>query len=94
MWSPDFTAAFSVSFAFDFLTWSIDASYVGKRYTSNLNLYYMEPYVLLNSSLEFKKLKHCIPYLRAENILNTDYEAAENYPMPGFSLTIGAKLMN
>lgn len=94
MWTPDFTAAFSVSFAFDFLSWSIDASYVGKRYTSNLNLYYMEPYVLLNSSLEFKKLKHFIPYLRAENILNTDYEAAENYPMPGFSLTIGARLMN
>ena len=92
MWTPDFTAAFSASFTFDFLNWNIEASYVGKRYTSNLNLYYMDPYVLLNSSLEFTKIKWIIPYLRADNILNTDYEAAEDYPMPGISLTLGAKL--
>ena len=92
MWTPDFTAAFSASFTFDFLNWNIEASYVGKRYTSNLNLYYMDPYVLLNSSLEFTKIKWITPYLRADNILNTDYEAAEDYPMPGISLTLGAKL--
>ena len=92
MWTPDFTAAFSTIFTFAAFNWNIEASYVGKRYTSNLNLYYMDPYVLLNSSFEFIKIKWCTPYLRADNILNTDYEAAENYPMPGFSLTFGAKL--
>ena len=92
MWTPDFTAAFSAIFTFTAFNWNIEASYVGKRYTSNLNLYYMDPYVLLNSSLEVKKIKWCTPYLRADNILNTDYEAAEDYPMPGISLTIGAKL--
>lgn len=92
MWTPDFTAAFSASFAFDFLNWNLEANYVGKRYTSNLNLYSMDPYVLLNTSLEFLKIQNCTPYLRVDNILNTDYEAAENYPMPGISLTIGTRL--
>ena len=93
MWTPNFTAAFSVSFAFDFLNWNLEASYIGKRFTSNLNLYTMDPYVLFNSSFEFLKIQHFIPYFRVDNILNTDYEAAENYPMPRLSLTIGGKFI-
>ena len=91
MWTPDLTASVNVAFNFSLFNWNIDASYTGKRYTSNLNLFSMDPYVLLNSSLEFTKIKWFTPYIRAENILNTDYEAAENYPMPGISLTIGVK---
>jgi len=93
MWTPDLTAAISTRFAFEYFTWSIDANYTGSRYTSNLNLYELEPYVLLNSSLEFTKIAWCTPYLRGENLLNTDYESAENYPMPGISLTVGIKFI-
>lgn len=91
MWTPDLTAAISTRFAFEYFTWSIDANYTGSRYTSNLNLYELEPYVLLNTSLEFTKIAWFTPYLRGENLLNTDYESAENYPMPGISLTVGIK---
>ena len=91
MWTPDLTAAISTKFAFTNFTWSIDANYTGIRYTSNLNLFTLDPFVLLNSSLEFTKFTWFTPYIRGENLLNTDYESAENYPMPGISLTVGVK---
>jgi len=92
MWTPDLTASLYLKFAFSIFNWSIDASYTGKRYTDNQNLYEMDPYLILNSSLEYTKIKWIIPYLHAENLLNSDYEAAENYPMPGISLTLGIKI--
>ena len=91
MWTPDWTAALSIDFDFEDFNWIVDASYTGKRYTSNLNSYWLEPYILLNSTLEFNKISWFSPYFRGENLLNADYEAAENYPVPGVSLTVGVR---
>ena len=92
MWTPDFTAGLCINTVFESFVWNIDASYTGKRYTSNQNLYTMDPYLLLNASFELVKFGWIIPYLHAENLLNTDYQAAEEYPMPGISLAIGVKI--
>lgn len=92
MWTPDFTAGFSAVYNNDDFNLILEGNYVGKRYTSNLNVYFMEPYFLVNACGELKCWKNVAPYIRLDNIFNTKYQAVENYPMPGFSMTLGAKL--
>lgn len=71
----------------------MDASFVGKRYLTNVNAAYLKPYFLLNCSGQITKWKHCTPYFRLENLLNTQYESVEGYPMPGVGLTVGVKVI-
>lgn len=92
MWTPDFTGSLTASLNLKPLHFAIESNYVGIRYTSNMNLYYLKPYVLINIVTEITALDHVKPYLRADNILNTKYESIENYPMPGASLTAGFKM--
>ncbi|MBP5251600.1 MAG: TonB-dependent receptor, partial [Treponema sp.] len=87
MWTPDLTAALICNVETDFISFNAEASYVGKRYLDNNNNGFMEPYWLLNASLSYKGLKYITPYIRAENILDAEYEAVDNYPMPGVSVT-------
>ena len=70
----------------------LSASYTGRRYNSNLNIGYLKPYVLVNLSAEGAEIGgHFTPYLKIDNALNWQYQAVEGYPMPGISLTIGAR---
>lgn len=101
MWTPDFTGCLSAGVKLPgkgrIETYSIftEANYMGKRYTTNMNITYMEPYLLWNLSAQMTiaaKDWRFTPYLRLDNILNTEYEAAENYPMPGISGTLGIKI--
>ena len=91
MYTPDVTASLSVSYESDLVTVTVDVSYVGKRYISNLNQSFLEPYVLLNAAISCRAGKHITPYVRFDNILNGDYESVPSYPMPGISLTAGVK---
>ncbi len=94
MWTPDWTGSLTVTYKTDKYALNLNGSYVGKRYTSNANLYFMDPYFLLNASAQMNiQTENFIftPYLKLSNILNTDYEAVENYPVPGISLTLGLK---
>lgn len=91
MWTPDIVASltFSVN-AKDFFV-SVEGNFVGEKFTDNQNLYKSNPYFLLNATAELKMLKHFVPYIRAENILNARYQAVPDYPMAGISMTIGCK---
>ena len=91
MWTPDLTAALICNVETDFISFNAEASYVGKRYLDNNNNGFMEPYWLLNASLSYKGFKYITPYIRAENILDAEYEAVDNYPMPGVSVTLGLR---
>lgn len=91
MWTPDFTAGLSAIYSFENVVVSLDGSFTGKRYTSNLNTRFMKPYFLLNCSCEIKKFEHLKPYARLENMLNTSYRSVDGYPMGGIALTIGCK---
>ena len=96
MWTPDLTASLYVLAAINnpiISTISIDGSYTGKRYKTNMNLAHLDPYFLLNASIQFQNIKKLSLYLRAENLLNTSYQSVENYPMPGTSLTLGGKFI-
>ena len=89
-----YLCALTVTYKTDKYALNLNGSYVGKRYTSNANLYFMDPYFLLNASAQMNiQTENFIftPYLKLSNILNTDYEAVENYPVPGISLTLGLK---
>ena len=94
MWTPDWTGSVTAKWKEKNYNIWINGSYVGKRYTSNANIYFMEPYFLLNAGGQmdiFTDNFIFTPYLKLSNILNTDYEAVENYPVPGISLTLGLK---
>ena len=92
MWTPDFVCSAAVGLNFDLASFLFSASYTGRRYNSNLNIGYLKPYVLVNLAAEAAEIGgHFTPYLKLDNLLNWQYQGVEGYPMPGISLTIGAR---
>ncbi len=91
MYTPDLVASLTAVLSLNFLDFTLEANYTGKRYISNLNISYLKPYLLLNASATLKSWNVVKPYFRLDNILNVDYESVPNYPMPGISLTVGVK---
>lgn len=92
MWTPDFTASVQVSINLKSWDFTVSAQYTGKRYKSNLNVDFLEPYTLVNLCLNLKVSKTAVPYLKAENIFNSRYESIDGYPLPGVCLTAGCKI--
>ena len=98
MWTPDFTCTFSTGLNFELAKISLSATYTGRRYTDNMNLYYLNPYVLVNLAADGSQIGGhrsrllLTPYLKLENLLNWQYQSVEGYAMPGISLTLGAKI--
>ncbi len=89
MWTPDFTGTLSAKLNFKKWDFTLTGSYTGKRYKSNLNISYLEPYTLLDLAVNVRLWKHLTPYLKIDNIFNTSYQSIEDYPMPGRSITLG-----
>ena len=92
MWTPDFTASVQASINLKSWDFTVSAQYTGKRYKSNLNVDFLEPYTLVNLCLNLKVSKTAVPYLKAENIFNSRYESIDGYPLPGVCLTAGCKI--
>ncbi|MFA6857083.1 MAG: TonB-dependent receptor, partial [Treponema sp.] len=91
MYTPDNVGSFSVIYDRSPVTVIVEAEYVGRRYETNLNISYLEPYVLLNAVVSVQAGKYVSPYVRVDNILDTDYKSVPDYPMPGISLECGVK---
>lgn len=92
MWTPDFVCSAVIGINLEYVRFNISTQYMGRRYTSNLNAYYLKPYVLLNLSAEAKEIAgHLTPYVKLDNALNWQYQSVEGYAMPGISLTLGAR---
>ena len=92
MWTPDFVCNFSTSLNFEFVKLSLSATYTGRRYTDNMNLYYLKPYVLVNFCAEGAGVGgYFTPFLKIDNLLNWQYQSVEGYSMPGISLTVGGR---
>ena len=50
------------------------------------------PYLLVNLAAEGAPIKgKFTPFLKLDNLLNWNYQAIDEYPMPGISLTVGAR---
>lgn len=92
MWTPDFTCNLTTALHFEYVDFSLSATYMSKRYTDNMNLYYLQPYVLMNLNIEGAPLnKKYVPYLKVDNLLNWQYQSVEGFAMPGISMTLGCK---
>ncbi len=92
MWTPDFVCTTVFGLNFELAKIKLSATYTGRRYTSNMNIYYLQPYVLMNLAAETAPVRgKFTPYLKVENLLNWQYQSVDGYSMPGISLTLGAK---
>ena len=91
MYTPEHIFFTSISYDSPLFNIFADFNFVSKRYTSNLNINYLDPYYLLNVSLQWNQFNNIKPYLKINNILNQDYEQTEDYPLPGISLELGIK---
>ncbi len=92
MWTPDFVCNLSTGLNLEFAKISLSANYIGRRYTDNMNLYYLKPYVLVNLSAESAPIRNKFTtYIKLDNLLNWRYQSVQGYTMPGISLTLGGK---
>ena len=92
MWTPDFVCSAVFALNFELAKIRLSAEYTGIRYKDNTNLYFLKPYVLLNLAAEGTPIKgKFTPFLKLDNLLNWNYQTIEDFPMPGISLTIGAR---
>ena len=92
MWTPDFVCSAVLGLNFELIKMTVSAQYTGVRFTSNMNINYLKPYVLLNFSAEGAEIAgHVTPFVKLDNALNWQYQTVEDYAMPGISLTLGAR---
>lgn len=92
MWTPDLMCSADFGINFELVKIHLSTQYTGLRYTSNLNIYYLKPYVLVNLSAEGAAIGgKFVPFVKVDNLLNWQYQAVEGYPMPGISLTVGGR---
>ncbi len=92
MWTPDFVCSAVFALNFELAKIRLSAEYTGIRYKDNTNLYFLKPYVLLNLAAEGTPIKRKFtPFLKLDNLLNWNYQTIEDFPMPGISLTFGAR---
>lgn len=91
MYTPDHTLSLTFSFNKSHWDFCIDGQFIGKRYYSNANITYLEPYFILNATLSYKFKKGICLFIKGDNLFDTDYNSVPGYPMPGISLTTGIK---
>ncbi len=91
MWTPDLVFSLVTGVDLKNFTINAEANYTGKKYTSNINTVFVEPYCIVNLTGEFSAFDFFVPYFRIDNLFNVDYRAVPGYPMPGFSFTLGVK---
>ena len=71
---------------------NISAHYESQRYEDRANLTELDPYLLLNATLNQVINEHLTVFSSLRNILNTSYESFYRYPMPGINLTMGMRV--
>jgi vitamin B12 transporter len=70
----------------------ISGHYESLRYADTANFIELDPYFLLNINVNQELSKHLTAFIAARNILNTSYESFNDYPMPGFTFTLGMRV--
>jgi len=69
----------------------ISGHYESLRYSDRANLSKLKPYFLLNATINQNIGKNFKVFCILKNILNESYQSFSDYPMPGFSFTLGMK---
>ena len=69
----------------------ISAHYESLRYDDRANLTVLEPYFLLNATVNQHLTKNLTMFASLRNILDESYESFYRYTMPGITLTLGLR---
>jgi vitamin B12 transporter len=69
----------------------VSAHWESLRYADTLNHMELEPYCLLNVTVNQNIGKHVTAFAIVRNALNSLYTSFAEYPMPGVTLTVGAR---
>ena len=80
-----------LTFGFPFGVLSFYPSWTDKRYVSNANIRYLEPYFLLDINFTADIGKGFKLSVALNNATNSRYYEVDEYPMPGISLKAGLK---
>jgi vitamin B12 transporter len=70
----------------------ISGHYETLRFADTGNITKLDPYFLMNITVNQKLGGSFTVFAAGRNILNTSYESFDGYPMPGFTLTLGLKM--
>jgi vitamin B12 transporter len=69
----------------------ISAHYESLRYTDRANITVLDPHFLLNMTINQKTGKYITVFASLRNMLNESYESFQDYPMPGFTASLGVR---
>jgi len=72
---------------------SIKVSYKGPRYLTTDNKAYLPSLFLLGADLKWRIGEDITVFWEGNNLLNERYESVQDYPMPGFSMTVGLQYL-
>jgi vitamin B12 transporter len=73
---------------------ALSGHYESLRYADTSNLRYLRSYFLLNLDVSQRLGKNTGVFMNLRNLLNQRYETFADYPMPGFTVTVGMKVSN
>ena len=89
-YSPVHTIGFSLNFLWKTGSVMLSGNYKSERIDTNpANI--LPPHFLLNAAVNQRIGDNFVLFGALRNILNTSYESRYNYPMPGFTLTLGLR---
>jgi vitamin B12 transporter len=89
---PMHTFGASADFPWETGSLLISGHYESLRYADTTNLLELDPYFLLNVTVNQKIGGNFTAFMIARNLLNTLYTSFAEYPMPGITLTLGIRI--
>ncbi|MDR1839651.1 MAG: TonB-dependent receptor [Treponema sp.] len=91
-YNPEHTIGGSLDISWEGGSLLISGQYESLRYHDTANLTTLKPVFLLNAAVNQKISENLSVFCALRNILNVSYESFYNYPMPGFTLTLGLRV--
>ena len=90
-YTPEHTIGGSIDISWGSGSLLVSGHYEDLRFTDRTNTTELEPYFLLNASLNQKTGKNFSVFCSLRNILNEMYQSFYGYPLPGITLTMGLR---
>jgi vitamin B12 transporter len=88
---PMHTFGASADFPWETGSLLISGHYESLRYADTTNLLELDPYLLLNVTVNQKIGGNFTAFMIMRNLLNTLYTSFAEYPMPGLTITLGIR---
>jgi len=90
-YNPEHTFNGSLEFFWKTGSFSVTAQYESSRYHDTANNTMLNSVFLLNAGVNQKIGNSVTLFCNMRNLLNTSYESFYDYPMPGITITLGAR---